>query len=159
MRNVILAALLAVNTAFAGDEIVGFAAFENGDYTTAYPYLMKSAKDGNTDSMYLLGRMFQYGEGIEKNYSEALNWYQKAADKNHELAQLSLGFMYDQGEGTKQNFAEAFKWYMKSAHQGNAIAQRNIGLMYTTGDGVVANKKLRLNGLKNQQNKGTARPK
>ena len=63
MRRLILAALLIVNTAFA-DDVVGFIAFENGDYTTAYPYLMQSAKEGNADAMYLLGRMFQYGEGV-----------------------------------------------------------------------------------------------
>lgn len=126
MRRVILAALLVVNTAFAGDEIVGFAAYENGDYTTAYPYLTKSARDGNVDAMYLLGRMFQYGEGVTKNYTEAMSWYQKAADKNNALAQLSLGFMYDLGQGVPQNFPEAYKWYMKSAKQGNAIAQKML---------------------------------
>lgn len=159
MRRVILAALLVANTAFAGDEIVGFAAYQNGDYSTAYPYLMKSAREGNPEAMYLIGRMFQYGEGVTKNYTEAINWYQKSADKNNPLAQLSLGFMYDLGKGVKQNFPEAFKWYMKSAKQGNAIAQRNIGLMYVAGDGVKENKKQHSNGSKNLQNKDTVKLK
>lgn len=66
MRSFILAALLVVNAAFADGEVVGFAAFENGDYTTAYPYLMQAARDGNIEAMYLLGRMFQYGQGVSK---------------------------------------------------------------------------------------------
>ncbi len=35
MRSFLLALLLAINTVVLADELVGFAAFENGDYTTA----------------------------------------------------------------------------------------------------------------------------
>ncbi|HAT8232219.1 TPA: hypothetical protein JA355_08575, partial [Legionella pneumophila] len=87
MRSFLLALLLAINTVVLADELVGFAAFENGDYTTAYPHLMQAAKEGNEEAMYLLGRMYQYGYGVTTNYEEARNWYQKAADKNNALAQ------------------------------------------------------------------------
>jgi TPR repeat protein len=138
MPGLILALLLFMNSAFA-DELVGFAAFENADYTTAYPHLMQAAKDGNEEAMYLLGRMYEFGYGVTLSYPEARNWYQKAAAQNYGLAQLSLGFLYDAGKGTPQNFKEAYKWYMKAADQGNFVAQRNIGLMYATGDGIVKN--------------------
>src|SRR5689334_20463811 len=135
--NILAILLLAINTAYA-DELIGFAAFENGDYTTAYPHLMQAAKDGNEEAMYLVGRMYEYGYGVQQNLPEARNWYMKSSEKNYASSQLSLGFMYDTGKGVTQDFHEAFKWYMKAAELGNPVAQRNVGLMYATGDGVQA---------------------
>ncbi|RUR07711.1 sel1 repeat family protein [Legionella sp. km772] len=136
MRAFIGAIFLAVslNSAFA-DVFIGFSAYENGDYTTAYPHLMQAARDGNEEAMYLLGHMYEYGNGVLQDTEAARQWYQKSADKNYSQAQLSLGFIYDSGKGVKQNFPEAFKWYMKAAEQGNPVAQRNVGLMYSAGDG------------------------
>lgn len=59
MQGFVLALLLAISSSVFADELVGFAAFENGDYTTAYPHLMQAAKEGNEEAMYLLGRMYQ----------------------------------------------------------------------------------------------------
>ncbi len=91
MRILILAACLYINSVFA-DVIVGFSAYENGDYTTAYPHLVQAADEGNDEAMYLLGRMYQYGYGVNRDDLKAGEWYQKAAAKNNALAELSLGF-------------------------------------------------------------------
>ena len=34
--------------------------------------------------------MYEFGEGVEKNYKEAVNWYKKAAEQGHEKAQNRL---------------------------------------------------------------------
>ncbi len=82
MRAFILAACLVTTIAYA-DDFIGLSAFENGDYTTAYQHLIISAKEGNEEAMYLIGRMYQYGLGINKNIKEANNWYIKSASKNN----------------------------------------------------------------------------
>jgi TPR repeat protein len=73
MRALILAACLITNIAFA-DDFIGFSAYENADYTTAYQHLVKSANEGNEEAMYLIGRMQQYGLGVNENIKEAYSW-------------------------------------------------------------------------------------
>lgn len=81
MRAFLCALLLFwINSAFA-DELIGFAAFENGDYSTAYPHLMQAARDGNGDAMYLLGKMYEFGYGVLKDTKEAREWYVKGSEK------------------------------------------------------------------------------
>ena len=89
MRIFAIAACLFSSSVFA-DVIVGFSAYENGDYTTAYPHLVQAAGEGNAEAMYLIGRMYQYGYGVNTDPAKAYEWYQKAAAKNNPLAQLSI---------------------------------------------------------------------
>ena len=42
--------------------------------------LKKSAKQRYTDAMYALGRCFENGQGVRKNYKSAADWYKKSAD-------------------------------------------------------------------------------
>src|SRR5690606_31754991 len=95
---------LVVSVARA-DMLVGYSAYENGDYLTAFQNIAQSANTGNPEAMYMLGRMYQYGQGVNKDYKKSIQWYQKAADKGNAMAQLSLGFMYDRGIGVDKNYA------------------------------------------------------
>ena len=83
--------------------------------------------------------MYYKGEGVPKNYSEAMKWYRKAADQGNAEAQFNLGVMYDQGEGVPKNYTEAMQWYRKAADQGDANAQYNLGIMYYNGEGTPKN--------------------
>ncbi len=65
---------------------------------------MQSAKEGNPEAMYLLGRMYQYGNGVPENFEEARSWYAKGAEKNNPLSQLSLGFYTTQAKGPSKIF-------------------------------------------------------
>jgi TPR repeat protein len=72
------------------------------------------------------------GEGMARNYAEAMKWFRKAAEQDVAQAQYSLGVMYVKGEGVTRDYAEA----VKCAEQGYADAENNLGLMYAAGDGV-----------------------
>ena len=72
---------------------------------------------------YKLGLCYEYGEGVEKDMSEAVKWYRKSAEQGYAQAQCNLGDCYYRGEGVRQDQKEAAKWYRKSAKQGFAKAQ------------------------------------
>lgn len=61
-------------------------------------------------SEFILGLMYRNGEGVTKNYAEAMKWYRKAAEQGHADAQLNLGLMYFDGEGVPKNNVEGYKW-------------------------------------------------
>jgi TPR repeat protein len=76
------------------------------------------------------------GQGVAKDYVEAVKWWRKAAEQNYALAQYNLGLCYENGQGVAKDEVEAVKWFRKAAEQGDAKAQYNLGVCYRTGEGV-----------------------
>jgi uncharacterized protein len=50
----------------------------------------KAADQGNAYAQYNIGRLYDNGWGVEKDYTKALAWYQKAADEGDEDAKAAL---------------------------------------------------------------------
>jgi TPR repeat protein len=85
---------------------------------------------------YYLGYAYNFGEGVEKSYPDALKWHLLSADQCNSWAMNNLGIMYERGLGVKQDSERAFCWYWKSAAGGNAWAECNLGISYYWGRGV-----------------------
>lgn len=92
------------------------------------------AELGDKFAQGYLGFLYESGNGVERNYTQAVKWYQKAAEQGHDVAQYNLGLMYHLGKGVQQNDATAVKWFRKAAEQGHQSAQHNLGVMYTNGE-------------------------
>ena len=56
--------------------------------------VIKKAENGDPESQYLLGHMYDYGELLEQDSAEAFIWYKKAAEQGHVEAQFMTGIMY-----------------------------------------------------------------
>jgi TPR repeat protein len=112
------------------------AAYEQGDYATAYRLIRPMAEQGYAKAQYNLGVMYHNGEGVPQDDAEAVKWYRKAAGQGLADAQYNLGVMYKNGEGVPQDYNEAMIRFRKAAGQGYAIAQHNLGSMYHKGEGV-----------------------
>ena len=83
--------------------------------------LAKEQRDAK--AQYNLGVMYAKGDGVEKDYGEAVKWYTKAAEQGHASGQNNLGVMYAKSDGVVQDYREALKWYTKAAQQGFPPAQ------------------------------------
>ena len=79
------------------------------------------------------------GEGITKDYGQAVNWFRKGAEQGNADAQRNLALMYYRGQGVVQNYDQAFKWTRKAAEQGNAQGQAMLADMYENEIGVSKN--------------------
>ena len=101
--------------------------------------LKKAAEQGDAQAQYNLGNCYDFGDGVEKNLSEAVKWWRKAAEQGYAQAQFFLGACYDLGNGVEKNLSEAVKWYRKAAEQGLAPAQFGLGACYDFGNGVEKN--------------------
>jgi TPR repeat protein len=98
--------------------------------------LKERAQQGNAEAQFNLGICYANGEGVAKDWDEAVKWWRKAAEQGDADAQKNLGNSYYQGEGVAKDAVEAVKWYRKAAEQGNADAQKNLGNSYYQGEGV-----------------------
>ena len=98
--------------------------------------LISLAKKGNAEAQYKLGNKYFFGDGVIKDYSQAVYWYRKAAKNNEVKAQCSLGYCYETGNGVKKDLKEAVDWYRKAAKRDYAVAQCNLGVCFYHGNGV-----------------------
>ena len=88
-------------------------------FETKVEWYRKAAEQGDAGAQYLLGRMYEDGDGVRQDDAEAVKWYRKAAEQGIAGAQFYLGVMYHfGGDGVRQDDAEAVKWYRKAAEAG-----------------------------------------
>jgi len=86
-------------------------------------WLIQGAKQGHPDSQNELGKSYEAGKGVLRDFKSAVEWYTKAAEQDHAGAQYNLGLMFAKGRGLSKDLNEAAKWYRKAADQGNIDAQ------------------------------------
>ena len=126
-------------TAFGGQFEDGIAAYERGDYATAFRLMKPLAEKGDAKAQHNLGVMYDYGRGVPQDTTKALKWYRRAADQGIPDAQHNLGLMYYYGQGVPQSYIKAARWYRRAADQGMPDSQVNLGIMYYHGQGVSQN--------------------
>jgi hypothetical protein len=66
--------------------------------------------------------MFGNGEGVAKDYAEAVRLCRLAVAQGLAIAQFNLGDKFEKGLGVAQDRAEAIRFYRLAAAQGQANA-------------------------------------
>ena len=95
---------------------------------------IKKAEAGDAEAQFETGKAYYLGEGVEKNFAQAVVWYKKSASQGNWKAQNNLGLAYQYGEGVEKDLDEAMKWLKKSAGQGNELAMCNLAYCYAAKD-------------------------
>jgi hypothetical protein len=106
------------------------------DATVSLKEWQTRAESGDASAQYALGGYYYSGEGLLRNYPEAVKWTRKAAEQGHAYAQYNLGCFYQNGQGVTRDYTEAAKWYRRAAEQGNGRAQIQTAIAYYIGQGV-----------------------
>ncbi|QZA78200.1 sel1 repeat family protein [Deefgea tanakiae] len=109
------------------------------DYSLALKWLSKAASKGLVEATYELGQLYEYGNGVRKNVSEARRLYIKAAEQGNTNAMNSLGKLYIMGSGVPINYSKAASWNLKGAELGDPWCLLSLSSLYDTGDGVPKN--------------------
>ncbi|MDT7042135.1 tetratricopeptide repeat protein [Candidatus Nitronereus thalassa] len=109
---------------------------DQGDFEGEYTWARRAADLRYAEAEYLMGQMFENGDGRPVDLQESFTWYQKAAEQGYALAQLKLGEFYQYGNGREENFQEAKKWYEAAAENGEGEAMANLGHFYEHGVGI-----------------------
>jgi TPR repeat protein len=137
-KGLILGGLIAIalTTPALANLDDGLAAYDRGDYATAYRELAPAAAGGAPAAQYALARMYFSGEGVSRDSAEGLRWLRKAAMAGVGPAQYQFGACYEWGIEVTQDKGEAARWYRMAADRGVPVAQYRLGLLYTNGVGV-----------------------
>ena len=135
--SIFLLLLLTLHSVLAADFKKGLDAAKKGNFETALKEWLPLAEQGDSYAQYNLGLMYDYGEGVIEDDTQAVYWFRKAAEQGHAKAQYNLGLMYDYGGGVIEDDTRAASWYRQAAEQGHAKEQYTLGLMYQSGRGVI----------------------
>jgi TPR repeat protein len=94
--------------------------------TEARRWLALAAPDGNPQTLYNLGVLYDKGAGVERNVAEAVRWFSLAADQRDATAQLNLGILYHPKgpAGVEKDVQVARRWLTYAANNGNQRARR-----------------------------------
>jgi TPR repeat protein len=93
----------------------------------------KAADHGNAIAQSNLGLCYYNGNGVTKDYAEAVKWYRKAADQGNVEAQFNLGCLYYFGHGVQIDKMMALSYWEKAAEKDHAVAVGNLGALYANG--------------------------
>lgn len=134
--------------------------FDNlkADYEKALYWLQEASKYGYTDANAELGKMYEYGIGVEKDLIKSRHYYklanenvsysrdekrveiliqvqnlpalERCAENGEARAQYQLGEAYRQGFGVEENKEKAFKWLKLAAEQNYFDALHPLARMY-----------------------------
>ena len=86
-------------------------------------YVRTCAERGDAKVQFMLGDMYNYGEGVPEDGAEAVRWYRLAAEQGDASHQYKLGGMYQTGRGVPEDNVLAYMWWNLAAAQGHATAQ------------------------------------
>ncbi|MDH5180590.1 MAG: sel1 repeat family protein [Gammaproteobacteria bacterium] len=111
-------------------------AMRKGDFKTAINELRVLVEKNDPNAQFLMGMLYDAGNGVPQDQSVAATWYRKAAEQNHTIAQLFLGVFYYNGIGVEKDYKEAVRWFQSPALKGNDQAQFYLGMMYASGHGL-----------------------
>lgn len=107
----------------------GIDAYANKRYAEAAPLIRRAAEANHVDGMSILGAMYLYGRGVEKDGRQAEVWLSRAAEAGQVSAQSILGMMYATGAGVLTDPKKAQKWLSAAAAKGDKHAIRMLDLL------------------------------
>lgn len=108
----------------------GRALEKSGSYDDAFKLYIQAGNAGYAAAQTATGRLYEIGQGVNRDHEEAMVWYLRAANQGDVNAQFNIGSFYYYA----QDYVQAMEWYEKAADQGYAPAQFSIGVFFDKGD-------------------------
>ena len=113
--------------------------YNNLKFKDAKFWFEKASEKGYAPAQFMLGFIYDFSKGVDRDFSQALKLYEMAANQGYAFAQLCLGNIYYYYDDIKNNHRIASEWYEKAAKQGLCQAMNNLGYLYENGYGVDRN--------------------
>jgi TPR repeat protein len=105
----------------------------------ALPKVKKLAERGISTSQFVLGLMYDFGLGTDRNIEEAMKWNMSSAKLGSKVVHWSLGSVYQFGLTGKKDWAKAVKHYKQCSLVISSCTRLIGALFYTGGNGVPKN--------------------
>jgi len=108
-------------------------AFSPSSETPSFDNLLSRARNGDSETQFVVGVLYYMGRGVSQNPAEAAMWFRKAAEQGCLEAQSLLEEMYFQRLMAVEDYSEAIEWLHKASQQNLAQAHYAMGLIFGMG--------------------------
>ena len=106
----------------------GFAAYQKGDYAAARGKWAPLAEKGSSAAQLFLGFMYDRGQGVPKDDSQAAEWYRESAERDNMIAQVRIAIMYRDGRGVAADPVKAWFWAGMAARKEDHMHRIGLAL-------------------------------
>lgn len=93
----------------------------------------EAALNSDAAAQYTMGRIYEAGYLVPRDYQKAIDYYEKAIIAGHRGAIARYGVMQAEGRGIPKNEKAAVTWLMQAASWGDADGQFHLGKLYQKG--------------------------
>ena len=111
----------------------------SGTYDEIVKLWHYAANQGEIRAQFMLGKLYNRGEGVKIDKKEADKWFKLAAEGGDIDAQVLHGINLINGDGVTPNYSEAAKWIRLAAEKDSVYAQFILGDLYSKGKVVPQN--------------------
>lgn len=91
-------------------------------YDMALEYYEKAEQLGNTDRCFLMGYMYENGQGTSTDYAKALHYYKISGENGDNKALYNIAQLYLDGKGVPKDKIVAGEYLLEAAKLGNRDA-------------------------------------
>ena len=102
-----------------------FAAFQRGEYLTAFQIALPLAEKGNAPAQTLIAELYEKGLGIAKDTKQSAKWYEIAAKSGNREAQFSYALKLLEGKDVERDKEQGVEMLRQAAEAGHHIAMFN----------------------------------
>lgn len=111
-------------------------ALEENKIEKAISLYIISARQGNDDANFELGKIYYLNKYKQRDLKKASNYFKKASDYNHIKAKYNLAIIYSQKNFSEHNYKKAYKLFLSLSNQNYANAQYMVGIYLLHGLGI-----------------------
>jgi TPR repeat protein len=111
-------------------------ALSNNKVNEAIKLYKFSAREGNDDANFELGKIYYLSKYKKKDLSKAFEYFKKASDYGHIKATYNLAVIFSQKKFEKHSYTNSYKLFYSLAKQDYANAQYKVGIYLLYGLGI-----------------------
>ena len=100
--------------------------FEDESVSEDVRELQSEAEHDNPEAQFQLGKLYEHGDGVIRDYDEAEKWYARAAENGHMEAQRCMGMNCLEATLGRRDMTAAEKWFRMAAMQGDETSQLEL---------------------------------
>ena len=93
----------------------------------------KDAEAGDAAAQRLLGRCYETGNGVARNWKKAFSWYRKAAKQDDPEGLFHVGYCYLHGVGVSIDLEKAAEYLQKASDKGSGEAMGALARLLVDG--------------------------
>ena len=134
MKRILFVAA-AVGSLFAGSFDEALQDYRSGAYIKAFNTFFTLAKEENAEAAFNVGLMYEKGQGVQADMTQAMQWYETSAKGGYAPAAYNLAVLIER-RGKPHASELARYWYEKAAEGKVKEAYNNLALLYLEGKGV-----------------------